>query len=143
MIDGGKGQLSAVMEVIKKFGLEDKFTVIGLAKKKEEIFLPGAKEPLPVDRDHPGVQLLRRLRDEAHRFAVSFHRQKRSQRMQQSILDQVPGLGRQRQKILLDKFHTVEYLRQANLEQIAATKGIGKKLAHKIYTFFHPSELTL
>ncbi len=143
MIDGGKGQLSAVMEVIKKFGLEDEFTVIGLAKKKEEIFLPGAKEPLPIDRDHPGVQLLRRLRDEAHRFAVSFHRQKRSQRMQQSILDQVPGLGKQRQKILLDKFHTVEYLRQANLEQIAATKGIGEKLAHKIYTFFHPSEITI
>lgn len=140
MIDGGKGQLSAVMTVIQKLGLEEELTVISLAKKKEEVFLPGASQPLNTDREHPGVQLLRRIRDEAHRFAVSFHRQKRSQRMQQSILDQIPGLGRQRQKLLLDKFHSVEYLRQASLEQIASTEGIGTKLAQKVYHFFHTKD---
>ncbi|MCS6959936.1 MAG: excinuclease ABC subunit UvrC [Pseudanabaenaceae cyanobacterium SKYGB_i_bin29] len=138
MIDGGKGQLSAVMSVLRKYGLAEAFTVIGLAKKREEIFLPGKSEPLVIDREHPGLQLLRRVRDEAHRFAVSFHRQKRSQRMQQSILDQIPGLGRQRQKLLLEKFHSVEYLRQASLEHIATTPGIGEKLAYKVYSFFHP-----
>ncbi len=138
MIDGGKGQLSAVMAIIKKLGLEDEFTVISLAKKKEEVFLPNESLPIKADPEHPGIQLLRRVRDEAHRFAVNFHRQKRSQRMQQSILDQVPGLGRHRQKLLLDRFHTVEYLRQASLEQIAEIKGIGEKLAYKLYTFFHP-----
>ncbi|MFN3361839.1 MAG: excinuclease ABC subunit UvrC [Pseudanabaenaceae cyanobacterium] len=138
MIDGGKGQLAAVMSVLRKYNLTDAFMVISLAKKREEIFLPGESQPLVIDREHPGLQLLRRVRDEAHRFAVSFHRQKRSQRMQQSILDQIPGLGQQRQKLLLDKFHSVEYLRQASLEQIATTPGIGEKLAYKIYSFFHP-----
>lgn len=138
MIDGGKGQLAAVMSVLRKYNLTEAFMVISLAKKREEIFLPGESQPLVIDREHPGLQLLRRVRDEAHRFAVSFHRQKRSQRMQQSILDQIPGLGQQRQKLLLDKFHSVEYLRQASLEQIATTPGIGEKLAYKVYSFFHP-----
>jgi excinuclease ABC subunit C len=84
------------------------------------------------------VQLLRRLRDEAHRFAVTFHRKKRTQRMQRSHLDQIPGLGHHRQKQLIAKFHSVDYVRQATLEQIADTPGIGAKLAQQIYTHFHP-----
>jgi len=138
MIDGGKGQLSSVMKIIDKLGLRDRLTVISLAKKREEIFLPEQSEPLVGgDPDRAGVQLLRRLRDEAHRFAISFHRKKRSQRMQRSHLDQITGLGHHRQKILLEKFHSVDYIRQATVEQIAETNGIGKKLAQHIYNYFH------
>jgi len=138
MIDGGKGQLSSVMKIIDKLGLRDRLTVISLAKKREEIFLPEQSEPLVGgDPDRAGVQLLRRLRDEAHRFAISFHRKKRSQRMQRSHLDQITGLGHHRQKILLEKFHSVDYIRQATVEQIAETNGIGKKLAQHIYNHFH------
>jgi len=138
MIDGGKGQLSSVMAVIQDMGLADQFTVISLAKKREEIFLPDQSQPIPVHPDHAGVQLLRRLRDEAHRFAVSFHRKKRSQRMHRSFLDQIPQLGHHRQKQLLEKFHSLEYLRQATVEQIAETPGIGMKLAHHIHRHLHP-----
>lgn len=138
MIDGGKGQLSAVMKIIDKLGLRDRLTVISLAKKREEIFLPEETEPLiSGDPERAGVQVLRRLRDEAHRFAITFHRQKRSQRMQRSHLDQITGLGHHRQKVLLEKFHSVEYIRQATVEQIAETDGIGKKLAQHIYDHFH------
>lgn len=138
MIDGGKGQLSSVMKIIDKLGLRDRLTVISLAKKREEIFLPEQSEPLVSgDPERAGVQVLRRLRDEAHRFAITFHRKKRSQRMQRSHLDQIIGLGHHRQKILLEKFHSVDYIRQATVEQIAETDGIGKKLAQHIYNHFH------
>ena len=138
MIDGGKGQLSSVMKIIDKLGLRDRLTVISLAKKREEIFLPEQSEPLiSGDPERAGVQMLRRLRDEAHRFAITFHRKKRSQRMQRSHLDQITGLGHHRQKILLEKFHSVDYIRQATVEQIAETDGIGKKLAQHIYNHFH------
>jgi excinuclease ABC subunit C len=138
MIDGGKGQLSAVMAVIEELGLEDRLKVISLAKKREEIFLPYQTQPIGIDAEHAGVQLLRRLRDEAHRFAITFHRKKRSQRMQRSHLDQIPGLGHHRQKQLLEKFHSVEYVRQATIAQIAETPGIGGKLAQQIFAHFHP-----
>jgi excinuclease ABC subunit C len=139
MIDGGKGQLSSVMKIIDTLGLRDRLTVISLAKKREEIFLPEQSEPLVSgDPERAGVQVLRRLRDEAHRFAITFHRKKRSQRMQRSHLDQITGLGHHRQKILLEKFHSVDYIRQATVEQIAETDGIGKKLAQHIYNHFHP-----
>ncbi len=141
MIDGGKGQLSAVMSVIEKLGLTSELNVISLAKKREEVFLPGASAPVAADAEHPGVQLLRRLRDEAHRFAITFHRKKRSQRMQRSHLDQIPGLGHYRQKQLLAKFHSVEYIRQATLEQITTTPGIGDKIAQIVYNYFHPNLL--
>jgi excinuclease ABC subunit C len=138
MIDGGKGQLSSVMAVIEDLGLADQLRVISLAKKREEIFLPYQTQPIGADAEHPGVQLLRRLRDEAHRFAITFHRKKRSQRMQRSHLDQIPGLGHHRQKQLLEKFHSVEYVRQASIAQIAETPGIGDKLAQQIFAHFHP-----
>jgi excinuclease ABC subunit C len=138
MIDGGKGQLSSVMKIIDKLGLRDRLTVVSLAKKREEIFLPEESEPLiSGDPERAGVQVLRRLRDEAHRFAITFHRKKRSQRMQRSHLDQITGLGHHRQKVLLEKFHSVDYIRQATVEQIAETDGIGAKLAQHIYNHFH------
>ncbi len=138
VIDGGKGQLSSVMAVLEKLELDESLTVISLAKKREEIFLPYQSQPLRTDPEQPGVQLLRRLRDEAHRFAISFHRQKRSQRLKTSYLDRIPGLGHYRQKQLLSRFHSIDYLRQATVAQIAETPGIGPKLAEMVYQHFHP-----
>jgi excinuclease ABC subunit C len=138
MIDGGKGQLSAVVEVLKEMNLLEELPVISLAKQREEIFLPGASLPLTTNPEQPGVQLLRRLRDEAHRFAVSFHRQQRSARMTRSYLDEIPGLGHHRQKQLLGHFHSVDYIRIATVKQLAEVPGIGGSLAQKIYDYFHP-----
>ncbi|MEM1426364.1 MAG: helix-hairpin-helix domain-containing protein, partial [Cyanobacteria bacterium P01_H01_bin.130] len=139
VIDGGKGQLSAVMTVLGKMEIADDLRVISLAKREEEIFLPGESESLKTDREQPGIQLLRRLRDEAHRFAVSFHRQKRTERMRRSHLDAVPGLGHRRQKDLLAHFRSIDYIREATTKQLCEVDGIGPKLAQQIYEYFHPS----
>lgn len=138
MIDGGKGQLSAVVNVLREMNLLEDVRVVSLAKQREEIFLPGESSPLSTDAEQPGVQLLRRLRDEAHRFAVSFHRQQRSDRMRRSRLDEIPGLGYQRQKQLLATFRSIDYLREASPQQIAEVPGIGLRLAQQIYDYFHP-----
>ncbi|MDF0552143.1 excinuclease ABC subunit UvrC [Kamptonema sp. UHCC 0994] len=138
MIDGGKGQLSAVVEVLREMNLLEELRVVSLAKQREEIFLPGESLPLPTDSEQPGVQLLRRLRDEAHRFAVSFHRDRRSDRMKRSRLDEIPGLGHHRQKQLLAHFRSVDYIRLATLQQLSEVPGIGPRLAQEIYNYFHP-----
>ncbi|AFY47672.1 Excinuclease ABC subunit C [Nostoc sp. PCC 7524] len=139
MIDGGKGQLSAVVAVLQEMNLLEDLRVVSLAKRREEIFLPGESAPLATDSEQPGVQVLRRLRDEAHRFAVSFHRQQRSDKLKRSRLDEIPGLGHHRQKLLLGHFRSVDYLRQATPAQIAEVPGIGAKLAQIIYDYFHPA----
>jgi excinuclease ABC subunit C len=138
MIDGGKGQLSAVVAVLQQMNLMEDLRVVSLAKQREEIFLPGESQPLATDAEQSGVQLLRRLRDEAHRFAVSFHRQQRSDKMRRSRLEEIPGLGYHRQKQLLAHFHSIDYIRQASVEQLAAVAGIGSRLAREIYNYFHP-----
>jgi excinuclease ABC subunit C len=138
MIDGGKGQLSAVVEELRQMNLLEEVRVVSLAKQREEIFLPGESLPVPTDAEQPGVQLLRRLRDEAHRFAVSFHRQQRSNRMRRSRLDEIPGLGHYRQKQLLATFRSIDYMREATVEQLADVPGIGPKMAEQIYEYFHP-----
>lgn len=139
VIDGGKGQLSAVVEVLREMNLIDEIRVVSLAKQREEIFQPGESFPVETDAEQPGVQLLRRLRDEAHRFAVTFHRQQRSERMRRSRLDEVPGLGFQRQKELLAHFHSLDYIMQASPQQLTEVPGIGPRLAQQIYDYFHPA----
>ncbi len=138
MIDGGKGQLSSVIEVLQTMNLLEDLKVVSLAKQREEIFLPGESSPLPTDAEQPGVQLLRRVRDEAHRFAVSFHRQQRTKNSRRSRLDEIPGLGFQRQKQLLAHFHSLDYIREASVAQLMAVDGIGLRLAEEIYHYFHP-----
>ena len=138
MIDGGKGQLSAVVAVLREMNLLEELRVVSLAKQREEIFLPGESLPLSTDAEQPGVQLLRRVRDEAHRFAVSFHRDQRSGRMKRSRLDEIAGLGHHRQKQLLAHFRSIDYLRLATPEQLAEVSGIGPRLAQQIYDYFHP-----
>ncbi len=139
MIDGGKGQLSSVVAVLQEMNLLEDLRVVSLAKQREEIFLPGESQPLETDAEQPGVQLLRRLRDEAHRFAVNFHRQQRSNQLKRSRLDEIPGLGHHRQKQLLGHFRSVDYIRQATAAQLAEVPGIGARLAQEIYDYFHPS----
>ncbi|MDJ0650106.1 MAG: excinuclease ABC subunit UvrC [Xenococcaceae cyanobacterium MO_188.B19] len=139
MIDGGKGQLSAVVKVLEAMNLLETVKVVSLAKKREEIFLPGESFPLTTNAEQPGVQLLRRVRDEAHRFAVSFHRQQRLKNSRRSRLDAIPGLGFHRQKQLLAHFHSLDYIREASIEQLQEVSGIGNSLATEIYNYFHPS----
>ncbi|WP_392479631.1 excinuclease ABC subunit UvrC [Nostoc sp. C110] len=139
MIDGGKGQLSSVIAVLQEMNLLEDLRVVSLAKQREEIFLPGESKPLATDAEQPGVQLLRRLRDEAHRFAVTFHRQQRSDKLKRSRLDEIPGLGHHRQKQLLGHFRSVDYIRQATTPQLAEVPGIGPRLAQEIYDYFHPA----
>ena len=138
LIDGGKGQLSAVMNVLEDLNLADKMCIISLAKQREEIFQPGESLPLSTDAEQPGVQLLRRVRDESHRFAITFHRQQRSVKQIRSYLDDVPGLGSHRQKQLLAHFHSIDYIRAASIEDLAKAPGIGNHIAGEIYRYFHP-----
>ena len=140
MIDGGKGQLSAVMEALRELNLHEELVVCSLAKQREEVYVPGAKQPLESEPDQLGVQLLRRLRDEAHRFAVSFHRQQRGERMKRSRLSDIPGLGPKRVKELLAHFRSIDAIQLASPEQIAAAPGVGPALARQVWDYFHPSD---
>ena len=140
MIDGGKGQLSAVMEALRELDLADELVVCSLAKQREEVFLPGASEPVESDADQLGVMLLRRLRDEAHRFAVSFHRQQRGERMKRSRLSDIPGVGPKRVKDLLAHFHSIDAIQLASARDIGTCPGVGPALAEQIHRFFHPVE---
>jgi len=139
MIDGGKGQLSAVMEALRELNLHEELVVCSLAKQREEVFLPGAKQPVESEPDQLGVQLLRRLRDEAHRFAVSFHRQQRGERMTRSRLSDIPGLGPKRIKELLAHFRSIDAIQLASVETLAAAPGMGPALARQVWEYFHPS----
>ena len=139
MIDGGKGQLSAVMEALRELNLADELVVCSLAKQREEIFLPGASKPLETEPDQLGVVLLRRLRDEAHRFAVGFHRQQRGERMKRSRLSDIPGLGAKRIKDLLAHFRSIDAIQLATPDQLGSCPGVGAALANQIHSFFHPS----
>jgi len=95
--------------------------------------------PLQTEAEQPGLQLLRRLRDEAHRFAISFHRKKRTDRMRRSRLSDIPGLGQHRQKELLAAFRSIDYIREASIDQLAQVPGIGPHMAQQIYDYFHPN----
>ncbi len=138
MIDGGKGQLSSVCKVLEEMNLLSKINIISLAKKREEIFLPNQSQPLPANSEQTGVKLLRRLRDEAHRFAITFHRQQRLKASRRSILDDIKGLGFERQKLLLAHFNSLDHIRQATVKQLQEVSGIGEYLAQTIYDYFHP-----
>jgi excinuclease ABC subunit C len=134
LIDGGKGQLSAACGELKKLGLE-KIAVIGLAKEFEEIYQPGESKPLRLGLAHPAVKLLQRVRDESHRVANSYNAQLRIKRISESVLDEFPGIGERRKQALLKKFGSVQRLRTATLEQIAAIPGFGGKAAAELKNF--------
>jgi excinuclease ABC subunit C len=131
IIDGGKGQLSAAMEALNSNSLPlNSIPIIGLAKRIEEIFLPSNPTPIILDHRHPSLQLLQRLRDEAHRFGITFHRALRSKQAVKSALDTIPGVGPKTKKLLKTKFGTVAEIKQRSTDELAAV--VGKKLAEEI-----------
>ena len=137
MIDGGKGQLNAAIKALKDLNLEEEVTICSLAKKNEEIFIPGFTKSLDTDENQKGVLLLRRVRDEAHRFALSFHRDKRSKRMNRSQLSQISGLGPSRIRELLEHFKSIDAIRIASKEDLSKVKGLGKNSVNDIYEYFN------
>ena len=137
MIDGGKGQLNAALKALTQLDLHEEVNICSLAKKNEEIFIPGFSKSLDTDQNQKGLLLLRRVRDEAHRFALSFHRNKRSTRMNRSQLSQIPGLGPSRIKDLLEHFNSIDAIRIASREELSKVKGLGMHSANVIYNYFN------
>jgi excinuclease ABC subunit C len=131
LIDGGKGQLNAVRKAMAEMGVSSVPTA-SLAKENEEIFIPQKSEPIILARSSPGLQLLQRLRDEAHRFALGYHQRVRKKQAFASVLDTVPGIGPKRKRALLRQFGSVRAIREAPIEELAAAKGMTRKLAGKI-----------
>ena len=137
LIDGGKGQLSTVRQVLNELGLVD-LPVIGLAKRLEEVFRPGQSDPISIPRSSPALKMLMQARDEAHRFAVTFHRKQRGKRMIRSELDNIPGVGPKRKKQLILALGSIENIRNCSVEELSAIDGLGRDLALKVYYYFHP-----
>jgi len=134
IVDGGKGQLSAACRELQRLGLHD-LPIIGLAKEREEIYRPGYAMPLQLSLDSGALRLLQRIRDEAHRFANAYHQLLMKKRIGESVLDDCPGISENRKNILLRKFGSVNRLRKASADAIAATEGIGRKLAEEVHRF--------
>jgi excinuclease ABC subunit C len=131
LIDGGKGQVSSVMEILKDIEI-DSLHVIGLAKENEEIFTPGASLPIVLPKNSPALQLLQRVRDEAHRFAVGYHHNLHKKKTFVSALDGVPGIGPARKKALLKQFGSVSGIKSASIEELSAVKGLNAALAQRL-----------
>ena len=134
IVDGGKGQLSAACRELQRLGLHD-VPIIGLAKEREEIYRPSRALPLRLPMDSPALRLLQRIRDEAHRFANAYHQLLMKKRVEESILDDCPGVSQNRKSLLLRRFGSVSRLRKASVEEIASTEGIGRKLAEEVHRF--------
>ncbi len=132
LIDGGKGQVSAAKEVLDELGLHD-LPLAGIAKQREELFLPGARDPIVLPGTSPALHLVQRLRDESHRFAITYHRNLRGKRQTHSAFDELPGLGPKRRRALLRAFGSVRRIREASVEEIAAVPGIGAGLAGRVH----------
>ncbi|MDN6520300.1 MAG: excinuclease ABC subunit UvrC [Yaniella sp.] len=132
VVDGGLAQVNAAQQALLNLGIDD-VPVVGLAKRLEELWIPGDDFPMIMPRSSQGLYLLQRLRDESHRFAIKAHRSKRSSSMIQSVLDEVPGLGEKRRKELLKHFGSLKKVRQASIEDLQVVSGVGPKLAQAIY----------
>ncbi len=137
MIDGGKGQLNSAINALQDLQLEGEIKVCSLAKKNEDLFIPFHKQPLDSQKDEPAILLLRRLRDEAHRFAVSFHRDRRTKRLKRSVLSEIPGLGPKKIKCLLSHFKSIQAIQYASREEISLIPGLGRDLASNIWNYFN------
>jgi len=132
IVDGGKGQLNAALTVLDEAELRDAIPIVGLAKREEELFLPGQAEPLILPRDSQALFLVQRIRDEAHRFAVSYHQKLRTRSGIASQLDEIRGIGPRRRKLLLTHFGSLEAIRQASLEDLTAVPGITRSVAEQV-----------
>jgi len=132
VVDGGRGQLNAVLEVLDEFGLRDQVPAVGLAKQEEEIYLPDRSEPLRLPRTSEGLYLMQRIRDEAHRFAITHHRQVREKQTIISQLDDIPGIGPRRRSALLRQFGSIDAIREASIDDLAAVPGMSRKAAEQV-----------
>ena len=155
MVDGGKGQLNIALSVLREMKVED-LDVISLAKRskdehqaapqlrgrlknkgEEKIYLPGKKNPIILSKDSPALLLLQRIRDEAHRFAITYHRKLRDKKRLRSPLEDIPGVGEARKRQLLRHFGSLKKIKEASLKDLEQAPGIKKELAKNIYNFFH------
>ncbi|NUT91306.1 MAG: excinuclease ABC subunit UvrC [Saccharothrix sp.] len=132
VVDGGAPQAQAASDVLAELGITD-VAVVGLAKRLEEVWVPGEPDPVILPRTSEALYLLQRVRDEAHRFAIAYHRQKRSKRMTTSALDDVPGLGQTRKAALLKHFGSLKKLREASIEEISGVPGVGRRTAEAVH----------
>ncbi len=135
IIDGGKGQLSAAMKSLDRLGLRDEIAVIGIAKKLEEIYFPNDSVPLYLDKNSPGLKIIQHLRDEAHRFGITFHRKKRSQHFTTTELENIKGVGKKTAQVLLAQYKSVSRIKELTEEQISKITGPDK--AKQIFRYFH------
>ena len=131
IVDGGKGQLSAAVRVMRDLELSE-VPLAGLAKRFEELYVPGRGDPIVLPRNSQGLYLVQRIRDEAHRFAITYHRAVRGKRALSSVFDEVPGIGPARKKALLKRFGSVRRIREASVEEVAATPGVGQEVADRL-----------
>lgn len=136
VVDGGKGQLEAARHAMRGYDLP-RVAIVSLAKRDEEVFVPGRKEPVRLERDSAGLQLLQRIRDEAHRFALTFHRQRRDSRARESILDALPGVGPVRRRALIKHFGSTQRLLEASSEELEVVPGVPARTGRQIYAALH------
>lgn len=134
LIDGGRGQLNAALTALNKLGIEE-ITIAGLAKREEEVYVPDRDEPLRIDRHDPALQLLQMVRDETHRFAVSSHRRRRSKRILHSELDDLPGIGEKRRRLLIERFGSLSAVKQASAHDLMNV--LGRKVGQQVYDELH------
>jgi excinuclease ABC subunit C len=136
VVDGGRSQLAAALDAVEAAGRPD-LAVISLAKRMEEIYLPGQPEPVVLPRTSEALYLLQRVRDEAHRFAIAYHRTLRRKSMTRSVLDGIPGVGETRRKLLVRHFGSARRAAQASLEELEEVQGLGPQLARTIWSHLH------
>ena len=140
LVDGGKGQLSVAVKVLKELGLTDEIPVAALAKQFEEVFIPGRPASILLPRQSEALYMLQRIRDESHRFAITYHRQLRDKRMRKSVLDDVPGLGETRKKRLMREVGSVKAIRGATVDELKSLRWLPDTVAEAIYEKLHPAE---
>ena len=132
LVDGGKGQLNAALMALRDVEMEEKQPIIGLAKKFEHIFLPGESDPIILSDRDPILHLIQRIRDEAHRFAIAYHRKLRGKTLTESVLDYIPNIGPKRKQSLIQHFGSMEKIREATIDELRSVKGITQKIAEDI-----------
>ena len=137
LVDGGRGQLGGALDALREAGLEETVTVISLAKREEDVFVSWSPDPIDLAPDDPGLLLLQRVRDEAHRFALGFHRSKRAALTTVSLLDQLPGVGEKRKRAIVQHFGSPERFLQATRHELEAVPGLPGKVAREIYAYVH------
>lgn len=136
VIDGGKGQLGMVCEVLDELNLAH-IPIIGLAKEFEEIYIPNSKRPIIIPKNNKALHLLQQVRDESHRFAITYHRKLRSDNISESSLDDIPGIGKKRKINILKEFGTMDKVKNASVEELAKIKGMNEKVATNVYEYYH------